>query len=63
MRWELTRDGFNREVVEAGDCPGVLVRLHEPPAIVGIVQKVKEELGVRLDGVDAGIEEETVSDR
>lgn len=45
--------GFEGEVAEAGDCPGVLVGFHEAASVVGVFHEVEEELGVGFDGVDA----------
>lgn len=53
-----TGSGFYGEIAETGDCPGVLVGFHEAAPVVGVVDYVEEELGVGLDGVDAGVEEE-----
>ena len=53
-------DGFDGEVAEAGDCPGILVGSDETAAVVCVVEEVEEELGVGFDAVDAGGEEEAV---
>lgn len=46
---EGTGDGFDGEVAETGDCPGILIGFHETSSVIGVVHAVKEELGVGLD--------------
>ena len=53
-------DGFDAEVAERIDKPGVLVRVYEIAAVLGGREEVEEELGVGFDAVDAAGEEEAV---
>lgn len=55
----VTGNCFGGKVAKTGNCPGVLVGFHETAAIVSIVDYVKKELGVCLDRVDTGFEEES----
>ena len=53
-------DGFDAEVAEGGNGPGVLVFGHETAAVCWGVHLVQHELSVGFDGVDAAREEEFV---
>jgi hypothetical protein len=43
------RDGFDGEVAQGVDGPGVLVRVKEAQAVRGVSEEVQDELGVCLD--------------
>ena len=55
------RDGLDRKVAEAVDCPGILVGFDEAAAIRRIGQEIESKLRIRLYRVDATIEEESKS--
>ncbi len=53
------RDGFDGEVSETVDGPGVLVCFDKAAAIWRISKEIKSKLSVRFNGVDATREEKS----